>query len=29
MNIEYILAGLVALAIAIYLTIALLRPDAF
>jgi K+-transporting ATPase KdpF subunit len=29
MNIEYILAGLVALGIAIYLAIALLRPDAF
>jgi K+-transporting ATPase KdpF subunit len=28
-NIEYLLAGLVALGIAIYLTIALLRPDAF
>jgi K+-transporting ATPase KdpF subunit len=29
MNIEYLLAGLVALGIAIYLAIALLRPDAF
>ena len=29
MNIEYLLAGLVALGVAIYLTIALLRPDAF
>ncbi len=29
MNIEYLLGGLVALGIGIYLTIALLRPDAF
>jgi K+-transporting ATPase KdpF subunit len=29
MDIEYLLAGLVALGIGIYLTIALLRPDAF
>jgi K+-transporting ATPase KdpF subunit len=29
MNIEYLLAGLVALGVGIYLTIALLRPDAF
>jgi len=29
MNVEYIIIGLVALFIAIYLTIALLRPDKF
>jgi K+-transporting ATPase KdpF subunit len=29
MNLEYLLTGLVALGIAIYLTIALLRPDKF
>ena len=29
MNIEYILIGLVALAIGIYLVVALLRPDKF
>jgi K+-transporting ATPase KdpF subunit len=28
-NIDYLLVGLVALGIGIYLTIALLRPDAF
>jgi K+-transporting ATPase KdpF subunit len=29
MNIEYLLIGLVALAIGIYLVVALLRPDKF
>jgi K+-transporting ATPase KdpF subunit len=29
MNLEYLLTGLVALGIAIYLTVALLRPDKF
>jgi K+-transporting ATPase KdpF subunit len=29
MNIEYLLTGLVALAIGIYLVVALLRPDKF
>jgi K+-transporting ATPase KdpF subunit len=29
MNIEYILVGLVALAVAVYLAVALLRPDKF
>jgi K+-transporting ATPase KdpF subunit len=29
MNIEYLLAGLVTLGVAIYLAVALLRPDAF
>ncbi len=29
MNIEYILLGVVALAVAVYLFAALLRPDAF
>ena len=28
-NLEYLLTGLVALAIAIYLAVALLRPDKF
>jgi K+-transporting ATPase KdpF subunit len=29
MNIEYLLTGLVALAIGVYLVVALLRPDKF
>jgi K+-transporting ATPase KdpF subunit len=29
MNIEYLLTGLVALAIGVYLVVALLRPDRF
>lgn len=29
MNLEYILVGLVALAVAVYLAVALLRPDKF
>ena len=29
MNIEYVLTGLVALAIGVYLVVALLRPDKF
>lgn len=29
MNLEYLLVGLVALAVAIYLAVALLRPDTF
>lgn len=29
MNLEYIVAGIIALLVAIYLTIALLRPDKF
>lgn len=29
MNLEYLLTGLVALGIAIYLAVALLRPDKF
>lgn len=29
MNLEYLLTGLVALGIAVYLAIALLRPDKF
>lgn len=29
MNIEYLLIGLVALAIGVYLVVALLRPDKF
>ncbi len=29
MNVEYIVTGIIALLVAIYLTIALLRPDKF
>lgn len=29
MNLEYIVTGIIALLVAIYLTIALLRPDKF
>lgn len=29
MNIEYLLVGLVALLVVVYLTVALLRPDTF
>jgi K+-transporting ATPase KdpF subunit len=29
MNLEYILVGLVALVVAVYLAVALLRPDKF